>query len=89
MHLEQVFHGYVVLVAGEEIWFGRPYGARLVDQHGYRSLHDMDEAYRSFLKDKIAEGFVPRTDLTADLPLGATLQPIDAVRLAQAWRAFT
>jgi hypothetical protein len=80
--------GYASFVAGNEIIFGRPYGARVVDRHAYPHKGDADAAYRRFLQDKITEGFVPRTELMGDLPTGTVPTPLDMERLNRVWQGM-
>ena len=89
MDFDILLRGYCSLLDGAEVVFGRPYGARIVDRHAYAYQGDLDEPYRLFLQDKIADGFVPRTEMVGDLPRGVTLAPLDPGRLAQAWRALS
>ncbi len=89
MDFDILLRGYCSLLDGAEVVFGRPYGARIVDRHAYAYQGDLDEPYRLFLQDKIADGFVPRTEMVGDLPRGVTLAPLDPDRLAQAWRSLS
>jgi hypothetical protein len=82
---EYLLRGYAWFAEGGQAVFGRPYGARLVDRHAYPYSGDPDEVYLTFLRDKIGEGFVPRTELMGDVPTGASLQPLENERLARAW----
>ncbi|MFZ5482530.1 MAG: hypothetical protein ACOZNI_37555, partial [Myxococcota bacterium] len=82
---EYLLRGYAWFAEGGHAVFGRPYGARMVDRHSYPYGGDPDAVYLTFLRDKIAEGFVPRTELMGDVPAGASLQPLETERLARAW----
>ena len=87
--LQFLLAGYASYVERGRVAFGRPYGTRIVDLHAFDTAGDLDRAYVSFLEAKVAEGFIPRTDLTGDLPRGVTLMPLDHLRLAEAWRILT
>ena len=89
MDFNFLLKGYCAFVEGNQLVFGRPYGARVVDRHAYAHHGDPDEAYRAFLQDKIAEGFAPRTELVGDLPRGVTLAPIELDRLARVGRLLS
>lgn len=78
--------GYACYVERGRVAFGRPYGTRIIDLHAFDTAGDLDRAYQAFVEAKIAEGFIPRTDLTGDLPRGVTVMPLDQERLATAWR---
>jgi hypothetical protein len=78
--------GYACFFDKREAVFGRPYGTRIVDRHSYPYQGDPDSAYRTFLQDKIREGFLPRGDMVGDLPRGVTLMPLDADKLQRAWK---
>ena len=84
-----VLDGYVVYTDADKVVFGRPYGRRVVDAHAYETGGGLGRAYQRFLGDKIAEGFVPRTDLVADLPARAAPTPLDPELLARAWQALS
>lgn len=86
MDFDFLLKGYAVFFDRKEAVFGRPYGTRIVDRHVYPYQGDADAAYRSFLKDKIQEGFVPRADLIGDLPRGVTVMPLDTDKLQAAWK---
>jgi hypothetical protein len=79
--------GYVCLRGDEGFTFGRIYGNRLVDVHVY-ATPDKAAAYGRFLADKVAEGFVPRMELTSFLPEDAAIHAVDLHLLNQAWRAM-
>ncbi len=89
MDFEFLLKGYCAFIDGGQMVFGRPYGARIVDRHAYAYYGDVDDAYCAFLKDKIAEGFAPRTELVGDLPRGTTLAPLESDRLTKAWRVLS
>lgn len=89
MDFEFLLRGYCAFIDGSQMVFGRPYGARIVDRHAYAFHGDADDAYRSFLQDKIGEGFAPRTELVGDLPRGVTLAPLEGERLTKAWRLLS
>lgn len=89
MDFEFLLRGYCTFNDGNQVVFGRPYGARIVDRHAYPFYGDIDDAYRSFLQDKIGEGFAPRTELVGDLPRGVTLAPLEGERLTKAWRLLS
>lgn len=78
--------GYACYVERGRVAFGRPYGTRIIDLHAFDTSGDLDRAYQAFVEAKISEGFIPRTDLTGDLPRGVTVMPLDQERLAAAWR---
>ena len=78
--------GYACYVERGRVAFGRPYGTGIIDLHAFDTSGDLDRAYLAFVEAKIAEGFIPRTDLTGDLPRGVTVMPLDQERLATAWR---
>jgi hypothetical protein len=84
-----LLRGYCTFLDGAFVVFGRPYGSRIGDRHAYPNQGDVDEPYRLFLQDKIADGFVSRSEMVGDLPRGVTLTPLDPDRLAQAWRALS
>jgi hypothetical protein len=84
-----LLRGYACFLDRGDVVFGRPYGARMVDRHSYPSAGDLDAAYRSFLQDKIKEGFLPQTELTGELPRGVTLLPLESDRLDRAWANFS
>ncbi len=84
-----VFGGYACYVEHDRVFFGRPYGTRLIDHHSYDLGSDLGRAYESFLRDKIREGFIPQTEMVGELPRGVTVMPLDSERLAAAWRALT
>ena len=80
--LRYLFEGYVHFLDGSaSIVFGRRYGERVLDRHVYEFQGDLVAVYRSFLMDKVDEGFVPRTDLVGDLPSGVTPEAIDLNRM--------
>lgn len=83
--LGYLFAGYVTYRSGEgRVVFARPYGDRLVDVHEYSAGRDLDEAYQSFLKDKISEGFMLRTDLVRARPAQGELQELELDRVSRA-----
>jgi hypothetical protein len=83
--LGYLFAGYVTYRSGEgRVVFARPYGDRLVDVHEYTVSRDLDEAYQSFLKDKISEGFMLRTDLVRARPAQGELQELELDRVSRA-----
>jgi hypothetical protein len=84
-----LLRGYACFVLRGEAVFGRPYGTRVVDRHVYAYSGDLDAAYMAFLKDKIAEGFVPRSELMGDLPRGVTVMPLDGEKLTRAWQEIS
>jgi hypothetical protein len=87
--LEYLFQGYVVFTEGEGVvYFGRRYGKRLLDVHSYDCGGSMPPAYRSFLNDKVVEGFVPRADLTRSLPQGVDVVDVDLEEMGRAFRAL-
>jgi hypothetical protein len=79
--------GYVCLQVVEGFTFGRIYGNRLVDVHAY-ATSDQRVAYGNFLKDKIAEGFVPRMELTSFLPEDAEVRAVDLHLLNATYQAM-
>lgn len=83
-----LLRGYACFLDRGDVVFGRPYGARMVDRHSYPSGGDLDAAYRSFLQDKIREGFLPQAELAGELPRGVTLLPLENDRLDRAWSQF-
>ena len=80
--------GYVVYVDRGEHVFGRPYGRLLVDAHAYPGTLKVEAAYLSFLKDKVREGFVPRTDMTRPYPTSQPGQKLEPRLLNRAYRAM-
>lgn len=80
--------GYVAYVERGEQVFGRPYGRLLVDAHAYPGSAGAESAYLSFLRDKIREGFVPRTDLTRPYPADQPGQKLELRLLHRAYRAM-
>jgi hypothetical protein len=81
--LGYLFEGYVVVQGPGEVRFGRRYGTRLVDVHDY-STSDLEQAYKGFANDKIAERFVPQTERSVELSSSAELAPVDLERLHRA-----
>ena len=81
--LGYLFDGYVVIRGADRVRFGRRYATRLVDLHEY-SGQDLDSAYASFAKDKIAERFVPQTERTMELSSSDDVQPLDLEALHRA-----
>ena len=55
-----------------------------MDVHEYSAGRDLDEAYQSFLKDKISEGFMLRTDLVRARPAQGELQELELDRVSRA-----
>lgn len=86
---DHLFRGYCFYLDDLNAVFGRPYGGRMVDRHQYPYTGDIEQVYRSFLQDKIREGFVPQTDLTGDVPATMTLLPLNSERLQRAWGVLT
>ncbi len=85
--IRPLFEGYVTYrESADRVVFGRPYGSTVLDRHVYTWEGDIGRCYRAFLRDKVAEGFVPRTDLTGRLPPGVTPKPLDFDRLGEAIR---
>ncbi|MBK9366907.1 MAG: hypothetical protein IPN01_11385 [Deltaproteobacteria bacterium] len=83
--LGYLFAGYITYRSGEgRVVFARPYGDRLVDVHEYTVSRDLDEAYQSFLKDKISEGFMLRTDLVRARPAQGELAELELDRVSRA-----
>ncbi|MEY3212696.1 MAG: hypothetical protein RIT28_3177, partial [Pseudomonadota bacterium] len=83
--LGYLFAGYVTYRSSEgRVVFARPYGDRLVDVHEYAAGRDLDEAYQSFLKDKISEGFMLRTDLVRARPAQGTISELELDRVSRA-----
>ena len=83
--LGYLFAGYVTYRSGEgRVVFARPYGDRLVDVHEYAVSRDLDDAYQSFLKDKISEGFMLRTDLVRARPAQGELTELELDRVRRA-----
>ncbi len=79
----------MVFTEGEGVvYFGRRYGKRLLDVHSYDCGGSMPPAYRSFLNDKVVEGFVPRADLTRSLPQGVDVVDVDLEEMGRAFRAL-
>ena len=74
--LDYIFQGYVVFEEDGLFCFGRRYGGALLDVHTYR-VTTAPDAYLAFLRDKIAEGFVPMPDLTCAVPSIIEVQPLD------------
>ncbi|MCK6520468.1 hypothetical protein L6R49_03415, partial [Myxococcota bacterium] len=83
--LGYLFAGYVTYRTSEgNVVFARPYGERLVDVHEYTVGGGVDEAYQSFLKDKISEGFMLRTDLVRARPAHGDLVELELDRVSRA-----
>ncbi|MBK7756864.1 MAG: hypothetical protein IPI35_10795 [Deltaproteobacteria bacterium] len=55
-----------------------------MDVHEYTVSRDLDEAYQSFLKDKISEGFMLRTDLVRARPAQGELAELELDRVSRA-----
>lgn len=89
IQLEQLLRGYCSFVDGGQVVFGRPFGSRIVDRHAYPYRGDLDDAYRTFLEAKLADGFIPRNEQVGDLPRGVTLAPLDPERLTMIWKQLT
>lgn len=86
--LAEMLKGYVWFRDDEDLVFGRVYGKRVIDEHRYRT-GDPGSAYVAFLRDKIREGFVPRTDLVGGLPPAARPATLDPTALVQAWETLS
>jgi len=85
--VEALFAGYqVYLTESNAVLFGHRYGSHLLDAHEYPCGDDINEAYKRFLKDKIDERFVPRSDLSRPVPKGTSGQAMDMERLATAYQ---
>jgi hypothetical protein len=67
------------------IAFGRVLAGRMIDRHAYPWQGDLDAAYVAFLRDKVSAGFVPRLELTGEVPAGAIPESLDLERLGRAW----
>ena len=64
-----MFTGYHIYITEKNsVLFGHRYGAHLLDVHEYPCGDDVPEAYLRFLKDKVSERFVPRSDLSRPVP---------------------
>jgi len=88
--LEYLFQGYVVFSTSDGVvHFGRRYGQRLVDVHSYPCGGNLQTAYRSFLGDKVNEGFVPRPDLTQMVPADTTLEEVDLEEMGRAFHQLS
>lgn len=85
--LPEMLKGYVWFRNEDDMVFGRVYGKRVIDEHRYATA-DSDAAYVAFLRDKIREGFVPRTELVGDLPGDVRPAPLDLETLTRAWSAL-
>jgi hypothetical protein len=84
--LVRLLKGYVVKTDGGAVILGLRDGSLLRDAHTYPGDAGHLKAYRGFLKDKIAEGFIPQTDRT--LPAGPVqgLSDIQPTLIEQAYR---
>ncbi|MCB9793259.1 MAG: hypothetical protein H6741_11075 [Alphaproteobacteria bacterium] len=72
-----MFNGYVLVRLGEEVVFGRRYGSRIIDAHGYPASQREDKSYLDFVTDKIREGFLPQTDMSRILEGGETIEELN------------
>ena len=82
----QLFRGYVVFRLEEGGYvFGCAYGNVIVDAHRYPHNVLLSQVYDAFLQTKISEGFVPRGDLTFNVPDGRAAHPIDMDELIRAY----
>ena len=81
-----MFTGYhIYLTEKNSVLFGHRYGAHLLDVHEYPCGDDIPAAYQRFLMDKIAERFVPRSDLSRPVPKHLEGKPLDTALLQQAF----
>jgi hypothetical protein len=89
MEFARLLEGYACFFSRDDAVFGRPYGTLMVDRHVYPYVGDAEPAYHAFLVDKIKEGFVPRSELTGELPRGVTLMPLDLEIMGRVWRSMS
>ena len=81
-----LFRGYVVFRIDEGGYvLGCAYGKVIVDAHRYPHDVALSQVYDAFLQTKISEGFVPRGDLTFNIPPGRAANPIDLDEMVQAY----
>jgi hypothetical protein len=57
----------------------------IVDAHRYPHEVPLPQVYDAFLQTKISEGFVPRGDLTFNIPRGRASNPIDLDEMVLAY----
>jgi hypothetical protein len=80
--LVRLLRGYVVVRDGSNHTFGLPDSGLLRDAWSHDGTEH--EAYVSFLRGKVADGFIPRADRVVALVPGANPEPIDAVAIEAA-----
>ncbi len=81
-----MFTGYQIYITEKNsVLFGHRHGSHLLDVHEYPCGDDVPEAYARFLKDKIAERFVPRSDLSRPTPKHLEGSKLDVSLLQQAF----
>ncbi len=82
-----MFTGYHIFITEKNtLLFGHRYGAHLLDVHEYPCGDDIPQGYLRFLKDKIAERFIPRSDLTRPVPAHLEGKLLDISLMQQAFR---
>jgi len=87
--ISRLFDGYVVVTDRSGCFtFGLRDGGQLRDAHTYDTSGDSETAYRSFVRAKVSEGFVPRLDLWSPLPTEGRPAPLDAQLLQVAYMAM-
>jgi hypothetical protein len=80
---KDLLRGYAVFRKDDgSVVFGCVYEDVLVDAHTYPAEVPLEAVYEAFLQVKISEGFVPRGDLTFEIPAGRATNPLD-------WNAMT
>ncbi len=73
-----LFRGYRLFEFEDgSVLLGHIYGTQLLDAHEYQAGDDPVTLYMSFLRDKINDGFIPRSDLQVPIPSEVPGQPLD------------
>ena len=81
-----MFTGYLIYITEKNsVLFGHRHGAHLLDAHEYPCGDDVPDAYARFLADKVAERFVPRSDLSRPTPKHLEGSALDITLLQQAF----
>jgi hypothetical protein len=87
--LESIFKGYGHYADADGGWvFGKPGEGGVLDRHVYPGGLPVLDALCAFLLDKYKEGFAPRSDLFAPLPMGAELEELSKEALGLALEAL-